>query len=96
VRRGEIVAMIGANGAGKTTTLKTIARSSRSRPRARITYDGLDLGALAAEDVVEARHLARPRGRAIFPNLTVRENLELGAYTEQGRRRDGRVEFETS
>ena len=52
VKRGEIVAMIGANGAGKTTTLKTLARLLRPT-RGTMTYDGHDLGALETEDVVE-------------------------------------------
>jgi branched-chain amino acid transport system ATP-binding protein len=82
VRRGEIVAMIGANGAGKTTTLKTIVRLLPVAS-GRIRYDGRDLSELATEDVAAAGISLVPEGRAIFPNLTVRENLELGAWNHK-------------
>jgi branched-chain amino acid transport system ATP-binding protein len=82
VRRGEIVAMIGANGAGKTTTLKTIARLCPIL-EGTIVYDGQDLAAVATEDVVAAGISLVPEGRAIFPNLTVRENLEIGAWNHR-------------
>ena len=82
VRRGEIVAMIGANGAGKTTTLKTIARLLPIA-RGRIAYDGAELGPLSVEQVVEAGVSLVPEGRAIFGGLTVRENLELGAFNHK-------------
>jgi branched-chain amino acid transport system ATP-binding protein len=84
VRRGEVVAMIGANGAGKTTTLKTIVRllpiSSGS-----VTYDGHDLGNVPADEVVGRGISLVPEGRAIFPNLTVKENLEIGAWNHRDR-----------
>lgn len=82
VGRGEIVAMIGANGAGKTTTLKSIVRLL-PLAAGRITFDGRDLGPLDTETVVEAGISLVPEGRAIFPNLSVRENLELGAYNHR-------------
>lgn len=84
VRRGEIVAMIGANGAGKTTTLKTIARLL---PIAfgSLRYDGHDLGALDTEDVVELGISLVPEGRAIFGGMSVKENLELGAYNHKNK-----------
>ena len=82
VRRGEIVAMIGANGAGKTTTLKTVVRLL-PLTTGRVTYDGTDLSARATEDVIAAGISLVPEGRASFPNLTVRENLELGAYNHK-------------
>ncbi|MEO5728549.1 MAG: ATP-binding cassette domain-containing protein [Byssovorax sp.] len=82
VRRGEIVAMIGANGAGKTTTLKTIVRLLPIAA-GKILYDGADLGPLATEEVTNTGISLVPEGRAIFPNLTVRENLELGAWTHK-------------
>jgi branched-chain amino acid transport system ATP-binding protein len=84
VKRGEIVAMIGANGAGKTTTLKTIARLLPIAS-GKITYDGLDLATITAEDLVEAGVSLVPEGRGVFPNLTVRENLELGAWNHKDR-----------
>ena len=82
VRRGEIVAMIGANGAGKTTTLKAIMRLMPITA-GRIAYDGKDLAELSTEGVVEAGISLVPEGRAIFSNLTVRENLELGAWNHK-------------
>jgi branched-chain amino acid transport system ATP-binding protein len=82
VRRGEIVAMIGANGAGKTTTLKTIMRLLPIAAGS-IAYDGKDLAAVPTEDVVARGVSLVPEGRAIFPNLTVRENLELGAWNHK-------------
>jgi branched-chain amino acid transport system ATP-binding protein len=71
--------MIGANCAGKTTTLKTIVRLLPIAA-GRITYDGRDLGATSTEDIVASGISLVPEGRAIFANLTVRENLELGAW----------------
>jgi branched-chain amino acid transport system ATP-binding protein len=82
VRRGEIVAMIGANGAGKTTTLKTIMRLLPVAA-GRVVYDGEDLAGTPTEHVVERGISLVPEGRAIFPNLTVRENLELGAWNHR-------------
>jgi len=90
VRRGEIVAMIGANGAGKTTTLKTIVRLLPIAS-GKIIYDGIDVGQLSTEQVINAGVSLVPEGRAIFPNLTVRENLELGAWNH----RDARSMAET-
>ncbi|NUP10889.1 MAG: ABC transporter ATP-binding protein [Polyangiaceae bacterium] len=84
VKRGEIVAMIGANGAGKTTTLKTIVRLLPI-VEGKITYDGRDLGTMSVEEVVEAGISLVPEGRAIFGGLTVRENLELGAFNHKRR-----------
>ena len=84
VNRGEIVALLGANGAGKTTVLKSVVRLL---PLAggRIVYDGRDLADLATEDVVRAGISLVPEGRAVFAGLTVRENLELGAYAHRDR-----------
>jgi branched-chain amino acid transport system ATP-binding protein len=79
VMPGEIVAMIGANGAGKTTTLKSIA-GLLPLTSGTIALAGKALGAMATEDRVAAGISLVPEGRAIFPTLTVRENLELGAY----------------
>ncbi len=84
VKRGEIVAMIGANGAGKTTTLKTIARLLPITSGA-IRYDKRDLGPLSTEDVNELGISLVPEGRGVFPNLTVRENLEIGAFNHKHR-----------
>jgi len=79
VAPGEIVTLIGANGAGKTTTLKTI--SGLLKPRAgRILYKGEEISGLAPHIVTAMGISHVPEGRGIFPNLTVHENLELGAY----------------
>ncbi|MBP9112497.1 MAG: ABC transporter ATP-binding protein [Polyangiaceae bacterium] len=83
-RRGEIVAMIGANGAGKTTTLKSIARVL-PMTRGDIQYDGDSIRDASPESLVERGISLVPEGRAIFPTLTVRENLELGAYSHKHR-----------
>ncbi len=84
IDQGEIVSVIGANGAGKTTTLKTISRLLPITAGT-IRYDDRDLGAMSTEEVVEAGISLVPEGRAIFPNLTVRENLELGAFHHKHR-----------
>ena len=85
VMPGEIVAMIGANGAGKTTTLKTIARLLPVASGA-IKYAGEDVSRASTTAQVERGVSLVPEGRAIFPNLTVRENLEVGAYLHRDRR----------
>jgi branched-chain amino acid transport system ATP-binding protein len=82
VDRGEIVAMIGANGAGKTTTLKTIVRLLPITA-GKIAYDGTDLSTLDTEGVIDAGISLVPEGRAIFADLTVKENLELGAWNHK-------------
>ncbi|QXT64033.1 ABC transporter ATP-binding protein [Tessaracoccus palaemonis] len=79
VPAGEIVTLIGANGAGKTTTLRTL--SGIKKPTAgTITLDGLDITGLSAQDRVRRGMSHVPEGRRIFPDMTVMENLELGAF----------------
>lgn len=79
VERGEIVALIGANGAGKTTTLKAI--SGITQPfSGRIEFEGRDVTRTSPRDILDAGIAHCPEGRRIFPHLTVRDNLELGAY----------------
>jgi branched-chain amino acid transport system ATP-binding protein len=79
VDRGEIVSLIGANGAGKTTTLRTI--SSLLRPGAgAVFYEGQRIDLLPAHDVVRLGVAHSPEGRRIFPRMTVRENLDMGAF----------------
>ena len=82
VARGEIVSMIGANGAGKTTTLKSIMRLL-PLASGTIEFAGKRLNELDTESVVDLGISLVPEGRAIFPNLTVRENLDLGAYNHK-------------
>ena len=84
VGEGEIVALIGANGAGKTTTMRAI---SGLRPVAQgsIKFDGRDITRLRADLRVVRGVSQSPEGRGIFPGMTVRENLEMGAYTRKNR-----------
>jgi branched-chain amino acid transport system ATP-binding protein len=80
VEPGEIVALIGANGAGKTTLLMTISGCIAARG-GHVRFDGRDITALPAHEIVRAGLCQSPEGRKIFPRLTVIENLALGAYT---------------
>jgi len=82
---GEVVVMLGANGAGKSTLLKCIARLIPTLPGSRIALDGQDLLALPAHAVVEAGIALVPEGRGIFGELSVRENLQLGAHAKRAR-----------
>src|SRR6266850_4702138 len=79
VAEGQIVTLIGANGAGKTTTLRAV--SGMLRPTGgSIQYRGEQIAGLKPHKLVERRLSHAPEGRGIFPNLTVRENLLLGAF----------------
>lgn len=79
---GSVVTLIGANGAGKTTTLRTICGLERPQ-RGAIRFDGDDIKGLRPFDIVAAGIAMVPEGRRIFTNLTVRENLMMGAYARQ-------------
>ncbi len=79
VEEGEIVTLIGANGAGKTTTLRTISGILRPR-KGNITFNGEDLSAYKAHELVYKGIAMVPEGRGIFAKLTVAENLDMGAY----------------
>ncbi|MBV9078482.1 MAG: ABC transporter ATP-binding protein [Methylobacteriaceae bacterium] len=76
---GEIVAVLGANGVGKTTLNKTLSGILSAR-RGEIRFDGQRLDNRPAREVVAAGLIHVPEGRKIFPDMTVRENLELGSY----------------
>ncbi len=80
VHAGEIVTLIGANGAGKSTTLNTLAGLLRPRGGS-ITFQGKSIAGLPASKVVPMGLSLCPEGRRIFQQMTVRENLEMGAYT---------------
>ena len=81
VNEGEIVTLIGANGAGKTTTLQTISGLLRSKTGS-ITFEGQNISNVRADKLV-ARGLAQvPEGRRVFLQMSVEENLEMGAYTQ--------------
>jgi len=85
VDRGEIVALIGANGAGKTTLLNTIAGLLRPSS-GDIYFDGDLISGLSADEVVVRGIALVPEGRRLFPGMTVRENLLMGAYRRSERR----------
>jgi branched-chain amino acid transport system ATP-binding protein len=89
VRKGEIVALFGGNGAGKTTLLRAI--SGLIAPKAgRIRFRGQDISALEAHELPQRGLAHVPEGRHVFPQMTVEENLEMGAYAP--RVRAGRIE----
>ncbi|SFM86272.1 ABC transporter ATP-binding protein [Thermodesulforhabdus norvegica] len=79
VEKGQIVTLIGANGAGKTTTLRSIVGLVRPR-QGRIVFNGEDLTRLKTHEIMRRGIGISPEGRRVFANLTVIENLELGAY----------------
>ena len=85
VGKGELVSLLGANGAGKSSTIKCIAGALKASGGA-ITLDGRDITNASPEQVVRAGLATVPETRDVFPDLTVAENLMLGAYIH---RRDG-------
>jgi branched-chain amino acid transport system ATP-binding protein len=88
VNDGEIVTLIGANGAGKSTTLKTIS-GVRPVSRGHIRFQGRDIRHIAPYRRVEEGICQAPEGRGIFPGMSVRENLDMGAYARRGKARGG-------
>ena len=90
VDRGEIVCLIGANGAGKTTTLRTVSGLLRPGEGA-IFYEGQRIDLLPAHEIVGLGVAQSPEGRRIFPRMSVRENLDMGAFIRRdaaGQRED--------
>ena len=81
VNDGEIVSLIGANGAGKTTTLRTITGLEKAASGS-ITFDGHDLRKTEPSKIITLKLAHVPEGRHIFPQMTVEENLEMGAFTD--------------
>ena len=79
VKKGEIISLIGANGAGKTTTLHSISNLIKKQSGT-VTFKGEDITNLSADKIVKAGLIHVPEGRRVFANLTVKENLEMGAY----------------
>jgi len=79
VNEGEVVTLIGSNGAGKSTTLRSISGLTPPR-QGSIKFDGREIGETAPQDIVRLGISQSPEGRKIFPRMSVRENLELGAY----------------
>jgi branched-chain amino acid transport system ATP-binding protein len=84
VHEGEVVSLLGSNGAGKTTTLRTISGLLRPRP-GRICFAGREIHRMPAHEVVALGVAQIPEGRRLWPNMTVLENLELGAYPASAR-----------
>lgn len=80
VKRGQIVTLLGANGAGKTTTLKTISGLVRAKA-GRVVFAGDDITQMPAHEIARAGVVHVPEGRHVLRGLSVRENLELGAFT---------------
>ena len=86
VAPGQVVALIGANGAGKTTTLRAVSRMLRPSGGS-VRFMGEELTRLASHEIVARGVAHAPEGRGIFLNLTVQENLDLGAYLRRDRPR---------
>ena len=86
VEEGEIVTLIGSNGAGKSTTLRSVSGLTPARTGV-VRFDGEDITLLPPQEIVKRRIAQSPEGRRCFPRMTVRENLELGAYL----RRDSEI-----
>jgi branched-chain amino acid transport system ATP-binding protein len=85
VAAGEITTLIGANGAGKTTTLKTISGLRRVR-EGKVVFDGKDITNMPPYERVKLGISQSPEGRGVFPGMTVRENLDMGAYVRSDRK----------
>ncbi len=82
VSRGEVVTLIGSNGAGKTTTLRTISGLLRAS-RGAILFEGRPINQMPAHEIVRVGIAQSPEGRGVFPNMSVDENLRLGAYARR-------------
>ncbi|MDB5572758.1 MAG: urtE [Hyphomicrobiales bacterium] len=91
VMRGEVVALLGANGAGKSTLMRTLAGLHRPVLAGGVTLDGQDVGGMGAEQIVALGMVLSPEGRQLFPELSVLDNIRLGAFL-QPENRDSRVE----
>jgi branched-chain amino acid transport system ATP-binding protein len=85
VGRGELVAVLGPNGSGKSTLLRTISRYDTTLRSGRLLFGGVDITRKRAEEVVRAGCLHVPEGRQLFTELSVEDNLRLGAYTTSRR-----------
>lgn len=82
VPEGTLVSLLGSNGAGKSTCLKAISRIVKARAGS-ILFDGIDITSLDAAEIVRLGIIQVPEGRMIFPQLTVQENLAMGAFTRR-------------
>jgi branched-chain amino acid transport system ATP-binding protein len=84
VRQGELVCLIGANGAGKTTTLRAVTGLVRAAA-GRVLYDGQDITGLRVPEIARRGLALVPEGRGVFAQLTIEENLAMGAYARKDR-----------
>jgi branched-chain amino acid transport system ATP-binding protein len=84
VEKGEVVTLIGANGAGKTTTLRTITGLLEPKEGS-VTFEGDEIGGKPTHKLVARGISMSPEGRGVFANLSVRENLSMGAYLQKNR-----------
>ena len=84
VDEGEVVTLIGSNGAGKSTTLRSISGLTPPREGS-IKFDGTEIGEVPPQEIVQMGISQSPEGRHVFPRMTVRENLDLGAYLRKDR-----------
>ncbi|MGZ5071721.1 MAG: ABC transporter ATP-binding protein, partial [Usitatibacter sp.] len=84
VDEGELVCLIGANGAGKTTTLRAVTGLVRAAA-GRIVYSGADIAALRVHEIARRGLALVPEGRGVFAQLTIEENLAMGAYARDDR-----------
>lgn len=80
VKKGEIISLIGSNGAGKTTTLHSVSNLIK-KADGKVVFNGEDITNLGPDKIVRRHLIQIPEGRRIFANMTVRENLEMGAFT---------------
>ncbi len=86
IEDGEMISLVGSNGAGKTTLLKTI--SGLKKPESgKILLDGEDISALSPDRIVARGLVQIPEGRKLFPQMTVQENLELGSYLKEAKKK---------
>src|SRR3712207_4245045 len=87
VEEGECVTLIGSNGAGKSTTLRSISALTPART-GEIRFRGKDVARMAPQDIVQLGISQSPEGRKVFPRMTVRENLDMGAYLRRDKEID--------
>ena len=93
IGRGEIVSLLGGNACGKSTTMKTILRLVKAK-NGTITFDGRDITRASTAEVVRAGIASVPEARRVFPEMTVEENLLVGAHTRRGSSRQARTDLE--
>jgi branched-chain amino acid transport system ATP-binding protein len=91
IKQGEIVALLGSNGAGKSTLNNNISGIYRPFAGA-VLFEGKDIAGASAEATVDLGIIQVPEGRRVFPNMSVRENLEMGAYRRARERRAGNLD----